>query len=71
MTMIEFKQPIPVKTRLGNGMAIYAANSGTYANDVWTIVLSDGRVRHFRTDQIIIEKNLTWDINHDHDSGKL
>jgi len=60
--MLEFKRPIPVKTLLGDGMAIYAVNSGTFANDVWTIVLEDGRVRHFRTDQIKIEKNSTWDI---------
>ena len=60
--IVEFKRPIPVKTLLGDGMAIYAVNSGTFANDVWTIVLEDGRVRHFRTDQIKIEKNSTWDI---------
>jgi len=60
--MIEFKNPLPVTTTLGDGMAIYAANSGTFANDVWTVVLEDGRVRHFRTDQIKMEKNLTWDI---------
>jgi len=59
----EFTNPIPVKTKLGDGMAIYAANSGTFANDVWTIVLEDGRVRHFRTDQIQVEKNATWDID--------
>jgi len=61
--MLEFTNPIPVKTKLGDGMAIYASNSGTFANDVWTIVLEDGRVRHFRTDQIHVEKNATWDID--------
>ena len=60
--MIEFKNPLPVTTTLGDGMAIYAANSGTFANDVWTVVLEDGRVRHFRTDQIKMENNFTWDI---------
>jgi len=60
--IVEFKKPIPVKTRLGDGMAIYAADSGTFANDVWTVVLGDGRVRHFRTDQVLIEKNATWEI---------
>lgn len=44
-------------------MALYAANSGTFANDVWTVALADGRVRHFRTDQLTVEKNATWNIN--------
>lgn len=44
-------------------MAIYASNSGTFANDVWTVVLEDGRVRHFRTDQVRLEKNDTFHIN--------
>jgi hypothetical protein len=61
--MLEFNRPIPVKTKLGDGMAIYASDSGTFANDVWTIVLEDGRVRHFRTDQIQVEKNATWNID--------
>lgn len=59
---MELKNPIPVITELGDGMAIYVVNSGTYANDVWTVALSDGRVRHFRTDQITIESNATWGI---------
>ena len=61
--MLEFTNPIPVKTKLGDGMAIYASNSGTFANDVWTIVLEDGRVRHFRTDQVTMERNFTWNID--------
>ena len=61
--MFEFKSPIPVNTPLGDGMALYAVNSGTFANDVWTVALADGRVRHFRTDQITVEKNATWGIN--------
>jgi hypothetical protein len=65
---LEFKRPIPVKTKLGDGMAIYAIDSGTFANDVWTIVLEDGRVRHFRTDQIQVEKNATWNIETNSDS---
>jgi len=62
--MIEFKNPIPVKTALGDGMAIYVANSGSFANDIWTIVLNDGTIRHFRTDQVKMEANATWNIRH-------
>jgi hypothetical protein len=60
--MLFFPDPIPVTTELGNGMAIYAESSGTFANDVWTVVLTDRSIRHFRTDQITVEKNGTWDL---------
>jgi len=63
--MLEFKQPIPVVTPLGIGMALYAVNSGTFANDVWTVALANGKVRHFRVDQLTIEKNATWSISAD------
>ena len=62
--MLEFRNPIPVITELGEGMALYVSNSGTFANDIWCIALNDGTLRHFRTDQIRIEKNLTFDIDH-------
>jgi hypothetical protein len=61
--MLEFRNPIPVKTELGDGMAIYVTNSGTFANDVWAVVLNDGNIRHFRSDQLKIEKNSTFNID--------
>jgi len=61
--MLEFKQPVPVTTPLGKGMAMYATDSGAFANDVWTVALADGRIRHFRTDQLTIEKNSTWGVS--------
>jgi len=60
--MMEFKNPIPVKTELGDGMAIYVVNRGTFANDIWTIALNDGTIKHFRTDQVRMEANATWNI---------
>lgn len=61
--MLEFKNPIPVVTPLGDGYAIYVSNSGSFENDIWTIVLCDGGdVRHFRTDQIKIHINGTLGI---------
>ena len=45
--MLEFRKPIPVITDLGDGMAIYVSDSGTFANDVWAVVLNNGTVRHF------------------------
>jgi hypothetical protein len=61
--MLEFKNPIPVITPIGNGYAIYVTNGGTFENDIWTIVLEDGgNILHFRSDQIKIYKNATFDI---------
>lgn len=63
MNMLEFKSPIPVITELGNGYAIYVTNGGTFENDIWTVVLEEGgKVLHFRSDQIKIYKNSTFDI---------
>lgn len=56
--------PIPVIV-LGDkeGYLIYVSDSGSFENDVWTVVLCDGGiVRHFRTDQITVHKNGTFDI---------
>jgi len=58
----EFKNPIPVVTELGEGYAVYARDGGTFENDIWTVVMEDGRVLHFRTDQLKIYANATFDI---------
>lgn len=62
--MLEFKKPIPVIVE-GNkeGYAIYVTNSGMFENDVWCVALCEGGiVRHYRTDQIKIYYNRTFDI---------
>ncbi len=62
--MLEFRNPIPVVTPLGNGYAIYVSNGGTFENDIWAVALEEGgRIMHFRSDQIKIYKNSTFDIN--------
>jgi len=59
----EFKNTMPVVTPLGDGYAIYIRDGGSFENDIWTIVLEDGgKILHFRTDQIKIFKNATFDI---------
>lgn len=63
--MLEFKVPIPIvlKHNGENGYAIYVVNSGALENDVWTVVhCNGGIIRHYRTDQILIHKNETFDI---------
>jgi hypothetical protein len=65
--MLEFKQPIPVIVENDKeGYAIYVTNGGNFENDVWCIVLCDGGiVRHYRSDQIKIYNNLTFNIKKD------
>lgn len=62
--MLEFKQPIPVIVEENKeGYAIYVSNSGMFENDIWCIVLSDGGiVKHYRSDQIKIHFNGTFNI---------
>jgi len=61
--MLEFKQPIPVITELGEGYAIYVTYVGMFENDIWTVVLEkDASILHFRSDQIKMYKNATFDI---------
>ena len=59
----EFKNPVPVHTDLGDGYIWYVRDGGTWENDIFAVVLSDGRVRHFRSDQIKIWNNGTFDIS--------
>jgi len=67
--MLQFDRPIPLKTPMGDGMAIYATNGGTFTNDVWTVALNDRRIRHFRVDQLTMEKNATWNLINEHESN--
>ena len=62
--MLEFKKPIPVVVEDNKeGYAIYVANSGMFENDIWCVALCEGGiVRHYRTDQIKIYYNRTFDI---------
>ena len=62
--MLEFKNPIPVVVEDNKeGYAIYVTNGGTFENDIWCVVLCDGGiVRHYRSDQIRIHINATFDI---------
>jgi len=62
--MLEFKNPIPVIVEdTKEGFAIYVTNGGTFENDIWCVVLCDGGfVKHYRSDQIKIYHNLTFDI---------
>jgi len=60
----EFKNPIPVVVEKNkDGYAIYVRDGSTFENDIWCVVLCDGgHVRHYRSDQIKIYRNKTFDI---------
>ena len=62
--MLEFKTPIPVVVEgTKEGYAIYVTNGGTFENDIWCVVLCEGgNVRHYRSDQIKMHNNITFDI---------
>ena len=62
--MVEFKNPIPVIVENDiEGYAIYVRDGGTFENDIWCIVhCNTGIVRHYRSDQIKIYKNSTFNI---------
>jgi hypothetical protein len=62
--MLQFNKPIPVVVEKSKeGYAIYVTDSGTYENDIWCVVHCDGGiVRHYRSDQIRICQNKTFDI---------
>ena len=65
--MLEFQKPIPVIVEGSKeGYAIYVTNGGMFENDIWCVVLCEGGiVRHYRSDQIRIFFNATFDIEKD------
>lgn len=59
----EFRNPVPVVTPIGGAYAIYVRDGGTWENDVWCVVMEqDGRILHFRSDQLRMYANATFDI---------
>jgi hypothetical protein len=62
--MLEFSKPIPVVVEGNkNGYALYVTNSGMLENDIWCVILCDGgMVRHYKSNQIKIFVNETFNI---------
>lgn len=63
--MITFcDKPIPVLVE-GNKEAylLYVESGGQYENDIWTCVHCEGGVvRHYRTDQVVVHRNSTFNL---------
>ena len=63
--MLEFRNPIPVITPLKHGdehvegYALYVRDGGTFENDIWAVVLDDGRILHFRSNELRYVGNAT------------
>jgi hypothetical protein len=62
--MLEFSKPIPVVVEGNkNGYALYVSNSGMLENDIWCVILCNGGlVRHYKSNQIKIFVNETFNI---------
>ena len=61
-----FRNPMPVETPLGFGMLVYVRDGGTFANDVFAIVLdADGVLRHMTSDQFKFVRNDTFGVRSD------
>jgi len=60
----EFNNPIPVIVEDNKeGYVWYVRDGGQFENDIFCVVLCDGGiVRHYRSDQIRVHKNGTFDI---------
>lgn len=60
----EFKNPVPVIVENNiDEYAIYVRDGGTFENDIWCVVhCNGGTVRHYRSDQLKIFINATFDI---------
>ena len=62
---MQFNTPIPVVLQHdgSEGYAIYVQSGGTWENDIWCVVHCDGGwVRHYRSDQIRVYKNMTFEV---------
>ena len=61
--MHEFNNPIPVIVEEKEGYAISVRDGGTWENDIWCVVhCNSGIVRHYRSDQVKMYYNATFDI---------
>jgi hypothetical protein len=72
MIIHEFNKPIPVIVESDKeGYAIYVESGGQFENDIWAVVLCEGGIiKHYRSDQIRVYKNSTFDIKSDHNEKK-
>ena len=68
----EIKQTIIVDTCFGQAQALFLIDYGIHMNTIWVCAaLSDGKIRHFDSNQISVSKNHTLNFNiNKNESGK-
>ena len=65
-TIHEIQQVLIVQTEFGRAQALFIMDYGIHLNTIWICAsLSDGKVRHFDSNQITIAKNNTIEFNID------
>jgi hypothetical protein len=65
MTSIhEVKQVLTVNTPFGEAQVLFIFDYGIHRNSIWVCAsFSDGKIRHFDSNQISITSNYTLDFN--------
>lgn len=65
MTQIhEIQQVLIVDTEFGKCQALFIIDYGIHENTIWICTsFNDGRIRHFNSNQIILQKNNTLNFN--------
>lgn len=60
----EVRQVMWVQTVHGLGQVLFIMDYGPHENTVWVVAnKEDGRVRHYNSNQIILDRNYTFDMN--------
>lgn len=63
-TIHEVQQAMTVNTPFGEAQVLFIIDYGIHRNSIWVCSsFSDGRIRHFDTNQITLVKNHTLDFN--------
>ena len=65
MTVIhEIKQVLTVNTPFGEAQALFLIDYGIHLNSIWVCAsYSDGKIRHFDSNQITVNINHTLELN--------
>ena len=63
--MLEFSKPIPViLPDNSEGYALSVESGGTFENDLWCVAhCLGGHIRHYRSNQLRIHHNATFNIS--------
>jgi hypothetical protein len=60
----EINQVIMVNTEFGLAQALFIIDYGIHTNTIWLCAsICDGKIRHFDSNQITIQKNNTINLN--------